>query len=66
MDAPDGKLIGKGKLAIPKKDEKKGIIKIPIEAINDSKFHKLYLVYKPQADKSVTGTGISSLRFEPR
>lgn len=66
LDAPDGKLIGKGKLAIPKKEEKKGTIKISVEAINDSKFHKLYFVYKPQADKAVTGTGISNLRFDPK
>lgn len=66
LDAPDGNLIGKGKMAIPKKDEKKGIIKIPLEAITDSKLHKLYFIYKPQPGKAVTGTGISSLRFDPK
>ncbi|MGZ8511272.1 MAG: PQQ-dependent sugar dehydrogenase, partial [Chitinophagaceae bacterium] len=66
LDKPDGKLLGKGKLAIPKKDEKKGIIKIPLEAITDSKLHKLYFIYKPQADKTVSGTGISGLRFDPK
>lgn len=66
LDAPDGKLSGKGKLAIPKKDEKKGIIKIPLEAITDSKLHKLYFIYKPQTGKTVTGTGISGLRFDPK
>lgn len=66
LDAPDGKLIGKGKMTIPKKDEKKGPIKIPLEAITDSKLHKLYFIYKPQPGKAVTGTGISSLRFDPK
>ncbi|HKZ67239.1 MAG TPA: PKD domain-containing protein, partial [Chitinophagaceae bacterium] len=66
LDAPDGKLLGKGKMTIPKKDEKKGIVRIPLEAITDSKLHKLYFIYKPQAGKAVTGAGISSLRFDPK
>ena len=66
LDAPDGKLLGKGKLALPKKDEKKGNIKIPLEGITDSKLHKLYFIYKPQPGKTVTGTGISGLRFDPK
>ncbi len=66
LDAPDGKLSGKGKMTTPKKDEKKGVIKIPLEGITDSKLHKLYFIYKPQAGKAVTGTGISGLRFDPK
>jgi glucose/arabinose dehydrogenase/cytochrome c551/c552 len=66
LDAPDGKLLGKGKLAIPKKDEKKGIVKMPLEAVTDGKFHKLYFIYKPQAGKEVTGTGISGVTFDPK
>ncbi len=66
LDAPDGKLLGKGKLIIPKKDERKGFIKIPIEAITDSRFHKLYFIYKPVAGKAVTGTGISGVRFDSK
>jgi hypothetical protein len=66
LDAPDGKLLGKGKMTIPKKDEKKGAVKIPLEAITDSKLHKLYFIYKPQPGKAVTGTGISNLRFDPK
>jgi hypothetical protein len=53
-------------MAIPKKDEKKSIIKIPLEGITDSKFHKLYFIYRPQAGKPVTGTGISGLRFDSK
>ncbi len=63
--APGGQLIGKGTLSIPNKNERRGTIRIPIEAINDSKYHKLYFVYKPQAGKTVTGTGISAVRFNP-
>jgi hypothetical protein len=66
LDAVDGHLLGKGKLAIPKKDEKKGTIKIPIEAVSDGAYHKLYFVYKPVAGNAVTGTGISAVRFDPR
>lgn len=66
LDTPDGRLLGKGKLAIPKKEEKKGTIRIPVEAITDKKFHKIYLVYKPQAGKDMTPVGISGLRFDPK
>lgn len=66
LDAADGKWLGKGKLTIPKKEEKKGIVKMSIEAITDGKFHKLYFIYKPQAGKKVTGTGISGVRFDPK
>jgi hypothetical protein len=37
LDSPDGKLLGKGRVDIPKKEEKKGSIKISIQAITDSK-----------------------------
>jgi len=66
LDSPDGKLLGKGNVAIPKKEEKMGSIKIPIQAITDLKFHKLYFVYKPQANNVTTAAGISSLRFNPK
>ncbi|WP_276502088.1 ThuA domain-containing protein [Terrimonas pollutisoli] len=66
LDAPDGKLLGKGKLSIPKKDKKGGLVNIPIEAVGDGKFHALYFVYKPQAGKVVTGAGISAVRFNAK
>lgn len=66
LDSPAGKLIGKGKLSIPDKNEKKGFIRIPVDFVNDAKLHKLYFVYKPAGDKKVSGTGISMIRFDPK
>jgi cytochrome c len=66
LDALDGKVIGKGRMTIPKKNERRGVIKIPLEGVTDSRLHKLYFIYKPEAGKAVTGTGISNLRFDPK
>lgn len=66
LDSPSGPLLGKGKLNIPNRNKKEGLIRIPIAAVSDSRFHKLYFVYKPVTGKTVTGTGISGVKFDPR
>ncbi len=66
LGSPTGDLLGKGTLVIPNRNEKKGTVTIPVTPTRDGNFHKLYFVYKPQPGKMVTGTGISSIRFNPR
>jgi cytochrome c len=66
LDDLTGKILGKGKLAIPDKKEKKGIIRMPIEAVTDGKQHKIYFVYRPKSDKEMPPGGIVSFRFEPK
>ena len=63
LDAPDGKLLGKGTMAAPTKDQKAGTISLPIETISDGQFHKLYFVYKPKPGSVVTGVAITALEF---
>jgi cytochrome c len=50
LDAPDGKTLGKGSL-IPPADKKsnQGMVHIPIVAVTDNAFHKIYVVSKPKA-----------------
>ena len=60
LDAPDGKLLGKGTMAAATKDQKSGIIKVPLEMIKDGNFHSLYFVYK---STEAIGGGVMSLQF---
>jgi hypothetical protein len=53
LDAPDGKLLGKGSMPVPKKDAKGGAVLMPIEAITDGKLHKLYFVYKTKPGEAI-------------
>ena len=63
LDTPDGKLLGKGSMPIPKKDQKGKTLLIPIENITDGKFHKLYLVYKPKQGTGTMPGTLTGLRF---
>jgi cytochrome c551/c552 len=60
LDSPDGKIIGKGSMPAPKKDQKAGLIKVPLQAVIDGRFHTLYFNYK--AIQPVKA-GIASLQF---
>ncbi len=66
LDAPDGKLLGKGSMAAPKKDAKNGTATIAIPAITDGRFHKIYFVYKPQHADDKLDAGISSVSFNAK
>jgi cytochrome c len=46
LDAPDGKLLGKGSLPVPQKGPM-GAAHVPLTAVTDGKFHQLYFLYKP-------------------
>jgi cytochrome c len=46
LDAPDGKLLGKGSLTVPQKGAM-GAAHVPLVAVTDGKFHQLYFIYKP-------------------
>jgi cytochrome c len=46
LDAPDGKVVGTGSLSKPAKGQKGGLVHIPIQAVEDGKFHAVYFVYK--------------------
>jgi len=63
LDAPDGKLLGKGSIPAPAKGQQYGIIRVPIEMVNDGRFHSVYFLYKGQEP---IGGGVMSVQFNPR
>jgi hypothetical protein len=59
-DAPDGKLLGKGSMPAPKKDQKGGAAAVPVEATADGKFHTVYFMYT--AHEKIQG-GVTAVQF---
>lgn len=63
MDAPDGKLLGKGSMPTPDKKQQRGTVAMPIESITDGKLHKLYVVYKPRQGAGSIQAAMVNLQF---
>lgn len=63
LDAPDGKLAGKGSLAPPGK-QKFGMVSIKLEPVSDGKFHTVYVVSKAKDDKETAQAGIGFVQFK--
>ena len=63
LDAPDGKLLGKGSMAVPKKGSVAGITTIKFDAVKDGNMHEVYFLYHPQ--EQFTG-GVTSLQFSSK
>ncbi len=66
LDSQTGKVLGKGAVAAPGKDQKGGIARIPIEAVNDGKFHSVYIVYTPKNPGVPLQGGVSSVQFSAK
>jgi cytochrome c len=66
LDAPAGKLLGKGTMPAPKKDQKTGSAKVRISSVFDGKFHSVYFIYKPRKNKPEAPVGISAVKFNAR
>ena len=62
-DAPDGKLLGKGNMPVPKKDQKGGAAAVPVAATTDGRFHTLYFLYTPQ--EAIQG-GVTNVQFNAK
>ncbi len=60
LDAPDGKILGKGSMAAPKKGQQAGSTNIPIEMVNDAQLHTVYFLYNSQ--EKIKG-GVVSVQF---
>ena len=60
LDAPDGKLLGKGTLPVAGKGQMGGVAKVQIEAVTDGKIHTIHIVYKSQ---EALQAGLSSVQF---
>lgn len=66
LDALDGKLLGKGSIPVPKKDQLTGDVHVALQPVQDNLFHKLYFIYKP-ANKSIpVRGGITTLEFSAK
>lgn len=63
MDAPDGKLLGKGTMPTPQKGQQLGIVNVPLDAVVDGKFHSIYFVYNG-TEKSAGG--VMSAQFNAK
>ena len=66
LDTEAGKSIGKGSMPVPQKGSQSGMANIPVEAVTDGKFHKLYIVYKPNNPKGAAQAGIMMVKFNAK
>ena len=66
LNAPDGKLLGKGSMPKPEAGQSKGTISISLEKNSDVKADEIYFVYKPkEGEEHNTGpVAISNVRFD--
>ncbi|MEX2235216.1 MAG: ThuA domain-containing protein [Cyclobacteriaceae bacterium] len=66
LDAPAGRLLGKGKMPAPKKDQRTGSARVRINPVNDGKFHTVYFIYKPDNEKEPIQAGVTGVKFNAR
>lgn len=66
LDAPAGKLLGKGRMPAPKRGQKNAAVRVPFSAVNDGKFHTVYFIYKTGKDKAETAAGVMGVKFDAR
>ena len=66
LDAPAGRLLGKGTLPAPRGDQKAGTAHIRIQPISDGKIHAVYFIYKPGRNKPGTRVAVSAVKFNAR
>ncbi len=66
LDAPDGKLIGKGIFPVPKKGQQSGMLSMKFEPVTDGRFHEIYFTYEyPDSNqKNDLPAGLISVRFD--
>ena len=65
IDAPNGKLVGKGSMPVPAKDQKSGITHLVINPVTDGKLHKLYFIYKPVKPVAMQA-GVTGVQFSAK
>ena len=63
LDAPDGTLLGKGKMPVPKEGQQMGITSVKVEPVTDGKFHDLYFLYTPENTQEPIQAGVSGVQF---
>jgi cytochrome c len=64
LDTPAGKLLGKGRMPVPKKDQRTGSAHVGLRPVTDGKFHTVYFIYKPGKEvKTETQASVTSVKF---
>ena len=64
LDSPEGKLLGKGRIAAPSPGQEGGLISIPLREQITGKAGKIYVVYKPEETAKVeNGTYVSVMNM---
>ncbi|HEY9489051.1 MAG TPA: PQQ-dependent sugar dehydrogenase, partial [Chryseosolibacter sp.] len=66
LDAPSGRLLGKGSVPSPKKEQNAGTAQVRINPLNDGKLHTIYINYKPGKTNLDSPVGVSAVRFNSR
>ncbi len=66
LDAPDGKLIGKGSIPAPPKGSQMGMAHLALETAADGKFHKIYFIYQSKDPKAAIQAGVAMLQFNAK
>ncbi|MEO8764399.1 MAG: ThuA domain-containing protein [Ginsengibacter sp.] len=66
LDAPDGKVLGKGSMPVPQKEAPNGKVFVALESVTDQAFHKLYFIYTPGDLKINIDAGIAGLQFNAK
>ena len=66
LDAPDGKLLGKGSMPVPQKGQRMGTAYVTLESTNDGQRHKLYFIYEPKNQKGPILAAVSRLQFNAK
>ncbi len=63
LDAPDGALIGTGKMPAPQAGQQMGIAAVPVEGPTDGKLHDLYFIYLPENSREAMQAGVVGVQF---
>lgn len=66
LDGPDGRLLGKGRMPAPGKDQKNGIANIRISPVRDGKFHTVYFVFVPGETALENPSAVAAVKFASR
>lgn len=64
LDAPDGKLLGKGSLTPPAGRQNNAMVNIKLEPATGAGYHTVYIVSKPADAKETAQAGVSYVQFK--
>lgn len=66
LDAPAGKLLGKGRMPAPAANAQTGTAHARINRVTDGKFHSVYFIYIPGKNKMQTPAAVSAVKFNAK